>query len=98
DRLRPPRPAPVSKTGPAPATQNEYPRAPMNLPLTPIHVVQGDTLQSPLASQTVRVRGVVTGHSRRGYFVQDPDGSPDPLRSDAIFVYSPRRRARVGAL
>jgi uncharacterized protein len=69
-----------------------------NLALSPIHVVQGPGLTSPFASKTVRVRGVVTGRSRKGYFVQDPEGSADPLCSDAIFVYSPRRKARVGVL
>ncbi|MFP6684583.1 MAG: endonuclease/exonuclease/phosphatase family protein [Polyangiaceae bacterium] len=68
------------------------------LPLTPIHVIQGSDLRSPFASKTVRIRGVVTGRSRKGYFVQDPNGSEDPLCSDAIFVYSPRRKARVGLL
>src|SRR5690606_18920022 len=50
---------------------------------------------SPFASQAVRVRGVVTRHSRKGYFVHDPKRSPDPFCSDARFVYSPRRKARV---
>jgi len=67
------------------------------LPLTPIHAVQGPGLFSPFADKTVRVRGVVTGHSRKGYFVQDPVGSDDPNHSDAIFVFSPRRKAKVGA-
>ena len=49
-----------------------------------------------MAGQTVRIRGVVTGHARKGYFVQDPAGARDPLVSDAVFVYSPRRKARVG--
>lgn len=69
-----------------------------DLPLTPIHAIQGSALFSPLASKVVRTRGVVTGHSRRGYFVQDPAGSPDPKRSHGIFVYSPRRKARQGSL
>ncbi|MFK7991187.1 MAG: endonuclease/exonuclease/phosphatase family protein [Sandaracinaceae bacterium] len=64
--------------------------------LTPIHEVQGPDVRSPFAGKTVRIRGVVTGHTRKGYFVQDPDGSPDPRASAAIFVYSPRRKARVG--
>jgi len=59
-------------------------------------VIQGAGVLSPLAGQTVRTRGVVTGHARKGYFVQDPEGSRDPLVSDAVFVYSPRRKARVG--
>lgn len=67
-----------------------------SLPLRPIHRVQGPELHSPFARSTVRIRGVVTGHSRKGYFIQDPAGSPDPFSSAAIFVYSPRRKARVG--
>ncbi len=65
--------------------------------LTPIHRIQGSALLSPMAKQTVRIRGVVTGRSRKGYFVQDPEGSADPLCSDAIFVFSPRRKAPTGA-
>jgi len=68
------------------------------LPLLPIHAVQGPGLLSPWARKVVRLQGVVTGHSRKGYFVQDPVGSKDPYCSDAIFVYSPRRKARVGLL
>lgn len=68
------------------------------LALTPIHEVQGDGLLSPLANQPVRIQGVVTGRTRRGYFVQAPERSPDDRRSDAIFVYSPRRKARTGSL
>ena len=66
------------------------------LPLTRISAIQGSGLLSPMAGQTVRIRGVVTGHARKGYFVQDPVGSKDPLVSDAVFVYSPRQKARVG--
>ncbi len=66
--------------------------------LTPIHEVQGAGLHSPLADKPVRVRGVVTGHSRKGYFIQDPERSADPFASDALFVFSPRRKARIGLL
>ena len=72
------------------------PLVPDTLPLTPIRAIQGSGLLSPMAGQTVRTRGVVTGHSRKGYFVQDPVRSQDPLVSDAVFVYSPGRKARVG--
>ena len=68
------------------------------LALTPIHAVQGAGLRSAFASRAVRVQGVVTGHSRKGFFVQDPHGSEDPFCSDALFVYSRRRRAQVGLL
>ncbi len=66
------------------------------LPLTRICAIQGSGLLSPMAGQTVRIQGVVTGHARKGYFVQDPVGSKDPLVSDAVFVYSPRQKAKVG--
>ena len=65
--------------------------------LTPIHRIQGSALLSPMCNETVRVRGVVTGRSRKGYFVQDPEGAADPLCSDAIFVFSPRRKPPTGA-
>ncbi len=66
--------------------------------LTPIHAIQGAGLLSAFARTAVRTRGVVTGHSRKGYFIQDPAGSKDPYCSDGIFVYSPRRKAPVGVL
>lgn len=50
-----------------------------------------------MARSTVLIRGVVTGRSRKGYFVQDPEGSADPQCSDAIFVFSPRRKPSTGA-
>lgn len=70
----------------------------MSLPLTSIPAVQGPGLLSPFAGQVVRVRGVVTGHSRRGYFVQAATRSPDPRVSDGVFVFSPRRKPKVGML
>ncbi|MGK5553381.1 ExeM/NucH family extracellular endonuclease [Actinomadura kijaniata] len=55
--------------------------------------VQGDGDASPLAGQTVRVEGVVTGDFQRadqlkGFFVQDPTPDADPATSDGLFVYS----------
>ena len=38
----------------------------------PIHKIQGDGLLSPYAGQTVTTRGVVTGATRKGFFIQDP--------------------------
>lgn len=69
-----------------------------DLPLTPIRDVQGSELCSPYAKKTVRIRGVVTGRTRKGYFVQSPVRSQDAGSSDAIFVYSPRRKAKTGML
>lgn len=64
--------------------------------LTPINRIQGEGLWSPYAGDTVRTRGVVTGHSRRGFFIQDPQPHSDPAISDAVFVYSPRRKPPTG--
>ncbi|WP_067815631.1 ExeM/NucH family extracellular endonuclease [Actinomadura kijaniata] len=55
--------------------------------------VQGDGNASPLAGQTVRVEGVVTGdfqqaNQLKGFFVQDPTPDADPATSDGLFVYS----------
>ncbi|MFC4911305.1 ExeM/NucH family extracellular endonuclease [Actinomadura gamaensis] len=57
--------------------------------------VQGSGDVSPLAGQTVRVEGVVTGDFRRadqlkGFFVQDPRPDADPATAEGLFVYSTR--------
>ncbi len=65
--------------------------------LTPINKIQGEGLWSPFGGETVRTRGVVTGHSRRGFFLQDPQPLSNPTVSDAVFVYSPKRKPPVGA-
>jgi len=44
------------------------------------------------------VQGVVTGIIRRGFFIQSVNPGPDPLVSDALFVFSPKWRAPEGAL
>jgi len=51
-----------------------------------------------MSGQVVTVRGVVTGVSRRGFFVQNVTQGPDPLISDALFVFSPKWPAPMGAL
>lgn len=63
---------------------------------TPIHAIQGRGLHSPLTGQEVRARGVVTGSTRKGFFLQDPEGGPAD-RSHAIFVYHRRRPPRTGS-
>ncbi|MEV4255637.1 ExeM/NucH family extracellular endonuclease [Spirillospora sp. NPDC049652] len=55
--------------------------------------VQGSAAASPLAGQTVRVEGVVTGDFRRtdqlkGFYIQDPAPDADPATSEGLFVYS----------
>jgi len=61
-----------------------------------IQQVQGIDLYSPLAGQTVTTRGVVTGSTRKGFFLQDPDPE-DTAASSAIFVYSPRQQPPTGS-
>jgi uncharacterized protein len=64
----------------------------LDLAVSPITEVQGPGLFSPVAGQRVRVRGVVTGRSRQGFYVQaqdeptaDASGSAN-VGSAAIFV------------
>lgn len=67
--------------------------------LTPIHRIQGSGLNSPLAGRSVRTRGVVTGRTHRGFFIQDPDGGGrEHGASDGLFVFARRTRPPVGAL
>ncbi|MEE2887127.1 MAG: hypothetical protein VX951_06815, partial [Planctomycetota bacterium] len=61
-----------------------------------IQQVQGVGLYSPLAGQIVNTRGVVTGSTRKGFFLQDPDPE-DSAASSAIFVYSPRQQPPTGS-
>lgn len=65
--------------------------------LTPINKIQGDGLWSPLGGETIRTQGIVTGHSRRGFFLQDPQPLSNPAVSDGVFVYSPKRKPPTGA-
>ena len=64
-------------------------------PATPIHVIQGNDLSSPLnGAAGVIIEGVVVGDFQEsdeldGFFVQDPAGDGDPATSDGIFVYAP---------
>jgi len=68
------------------------------MPITPIYEVQGTGLWSELDGQVVTVQGVVTGVGRRGFFLQSVEPGPDSLASDAIYVFSPKWPAPVGAL
>lgn len=62
--------------------------------VTPIPTVQGTGDISPLAGQTVTVRGVVVADyegptpTLRGFYIQDPVGDGDPLTSDGLFVFN----------
>jgi predicted extracellular nuclease len=64
-----------------------------NMTMTSISEVRGSGLWFELAGQVVTVQGVVTGAVRHGFFTQEPASSPDPLVSDAVFVFSPDNRA-----
>ena len=66
--------------------------------LTSIEAIQGLGLYSPLAGQDVRTCGVVTGTTRRGFFLQDPEGDPEGSASVGIFVYERRGKPQVGSL
>jgi predicted extracellular nuclease len=65
---------------------------------TSIHEIQGPGLTSPLAGESVVTRGVVTGRTRKGFFVQDPDGDLESAASHGVFVFSRRRQPPNGAL
>ena len=67
---------------------------------TPIPEIQGPTLESPLVGNTVHTRGVVTGNTRKGFFIQlpDKDRDRDDPRPAAIFVFARRNQPPLGAL
>lgn len=58
--------------------------------VTPIHDVQGNGATSPLAGNSVVVRGLVTGVKSNGFFLQaaDADADADAATSEAIFVFT----------
>ncbi|MGK0216814.1 MAG: putative extracellular nuclease [Planctomycetota bacterium] len=66
--------------------------------LTPIHQVQGQGLFSEYHGQVVALRGVVTGATRKGYFVQDPEGDIEGSASHGIFIFERKHRPPVGSL
>jgi len=51
-----------------------------------------------MAGEVVTVHAVVTAVNRHGFFVQNVQPGPDPSISDALYVFSPRWPASVGAL
>ncbi|MFG3439544.1 ExeM/NucH family extracellular endonuclease [Nonomuraea sp. NPDC047897] len=58
-----------------------------------ISEVQGSGDATPLAGQTVRVEGVVTGDFQRsdqlsGFFLQDPAPDADPATSEGLFAFA----------
>ena len=60
---------------------------------TPIHVIQGNGLESPFVGQLVAVRGIVTALKIDGFFVQTAAAVPsledgDPSTSEGVFVFA----------
>jgi predicted extracellular nuclease len=66
--------------------------------ITPICKIRGKGPWAEMAGQVVTVRGVVTGISRHGFFIQNVKPGPNPGVSDALFVFSPKWPAIKGAL
>ena len=64
--------------------------APSALPddLTPIYLIQGDGLSTPLPQKRVSTFGLVSGVQSNGFYLQDPIGDGNPQTSDGIFVYT----------
>ena len=60
------------------------------LTLTPIHDIQGTGATSPIVGSVVTTRGIVTGVTANGFFVQeeDADVDADPATSEGIFVFT----------
>lgn len=55
--------------------------------LTPIYAIQGNGASTPLSGERVSTRGLVTGVTVDGFFLQDTLGDGDPQTSDGIYVY-----------
>ncbi|MDH3626324.1 MAG: hypothetical protein OEV00_11545 [Acidobacteriota bacterium] len=65
---------------------------------TTIQMIQGDGVRSPMAGRLVRVTGVVTGETRKGFFLEDPEGDPEGAASRGICVFESRRRPPLGSV
>jgi predicted extracellular nuclease len=62
--------------------------------VTPICQLQGTSVNTPYAGQTVTTTGIITtihlgNNSIGGYFIEDPTCDSDPLTSNGLFVYQP---------
>ncbi|MGY3266055.1 lamin tail domain-containing protein [Lysobacter sp. HA35] len=69
--------------------------------IIPISQIQGSGARSPLAGQVVATRGIVTGRTSKGFFLQsrDVDADADASTSEGIFVFTssaPPASAQVG--
>src|SRR5574343_57852 len=56
--------------------------------ITPIHAIQGNGAESPLAGQNVTTQGVVTKLTNAGFFMQDENPDADESTSEGIYVYT----------
>ena len=72
-------------------------------PATPIHVIQGVGMESPLTGNTVAVEGVVTAdyqerNQLQGFFMQEEAAHADAdlATSEGIFVYKSGQEVEVG--
>jgi hypothetical protein len=61
-----------------------------DVPIVPIHDIQGPGNASPIVGSTVTTTGIVTGVRTNGFFVQaaEADYDADPNTSEGVFVFS----------
>jgi hypothetical protein len=61
-----------------------------DFPIVPIAQIQGAGERSPLVGQVVATRGIVTGRTNKGFYLQsrDVDADADPATSEGLFVFT----------
>jgi hypothetical protein len=61
-----------------------------DFPIVPISQIQGAGDRSPLTGQVVATRGIVTGRTSKGFFLQsrDVDADADAATSEGLFVFT----------
>ena len=61
-----------------------------DFPIVPISRIQGTDEHSPLAGTVVATRGIVTGRTSKGFFLQsrDVDADADAATSEGLFVFT----------
>jgi len=72
----------------------------LNDDLTPIHDIQGPGAASPIVGSVVTTRGLVTGVTPNGFFLQEEDANvdADPATSEGIFVFTSSAPPAAAAL
>lgn len=81
----------ASTSDPDPGNDSATEVTTVNAPtITPIHDIQGNGASSPVVGMTLTTRGVVTGVTANGFFIQadDADVDADPQTSEGIFVFT----------